>query len=54
MAEMIIKNGVVYDPKNGVDGERNEICIKDGKIVDNVGAHTLRRQDQYRTGHESA
>ncbi len=38
MAEMIIKNGVVYDPKNGVDGERNEICIKDGKIVDNVGA----------------
>ena len=38
MAEMIIKNGVVYDPKNGIDGEKNEICIKDGKIVENVGA----------------
>ncbi|HIE31814.1 MAG TPA: formylmethanofuran dehydrogenase subunit A [Methanosarcinales archaeon] len=38
MAEMIIKNGVVYDPANGVNGEKNEICIKDGKIVESVGA----------------
>ena len=38
MAEMIIKNGVVYDPKNGINGEKNEICIKDGKIVENVGS----------------
>lgn len=38
MAEMIIKNGVVYDPANGIDGEKNEICIKDDRIVESVGA----------------
>lgn len=36
--EYIIKNGQVYCPKNEVDGEKMDICIKDGKIVDSVSA----------------
>ena len=34
--ELIIKNGYVFDPKNGVDGDRADIAIRDGKIVENV------------------
>ncbi len=34
--EYIIKNGTVYDPLNGIDGEKMDICIKDGKIVESV------------------
>lgn len=33
---MIIKNGIVYDPANGINGEKMDICIKDGKIVEKV------------------
>ncbi len=32
--EIIIKNGFVYDPLNGVKGEVMDIGVKDGKIVD--------------------
>lgn len=31
-----IKNGKVYDPLHGIDGEIKEICVQDGKIVDSV------------------
>ena len=31
-----IKNGKVYDPLNGIDGEIKEICVQDGKIVDSI------------------
>jgi formylmethanofuran dehydrogenase subunit A len=34
--ERIIKNGIVYDPLNKIDGEKKDICIKDGTIVDSV------------------
>ena len=34
--ELLIKNGVVYDPINGVKGEKKDICIRDGKIVEEV------------------
>ncbi|MHC1610681.1 MAG: formylmethanofuran dehydrogenase subunit A [Candidatus Methanospirareceae archaeon] len=34
--ELLIKNGVVYDPINGVKGEKKDICIRDGKIVESV------------------
>ncbi|ADG13786.1 formylmethanofuran dehydrogenase subunit A [Methanocaldococcus infernus ME] len=34
--EYIIKNGIVYDPINGVNGEKMDICVKDGKIVEKV------------------
>jgi len=36
MKDLIIKNGLVYDPINGIDGEKKEIHIKDGAIVDKV------------------
>ena len=36
MSELIIKNGFVYDPINGIDGERMDICVRDGKIVETV------------------
>jgi formylmethanofuran dehydrogenase subunit A len=34
--ELLIKNAVVYDPLNGVRGEKKEICIRAGKIVREV------------------
>lgn len=37
MPELIIRNGFVYDPLNGINGERMDIAVKDGKIVEKVG-----------------
>lgn len=34
--ELIIKNGFVYCPLNDIDGEKMDICVKDGKIVESV------------------
>ncbi|MBD3342523.1 MAG: amidohydrolase family protein, partial [Candidatus Lokiarchaeota archaeon] len=36
MKDLIIKNGTVYDPINGIEGEKKEIHIKNGLIVDKV------------------
>lgn len=36
MSDLIIKNGKVYDPLNEIDGEKKEIHIKDGVIVERV------------------
>jgi formylmethanofuran dehydrogenase subunit A len=36
LTELIIKNGFVYDPLNQIDGEKMDICIRDGKIVESV------------------
>ncbi|PVX24892.1 MAG: formylmethanofuran dehydrogenase subunit A [Candidatus Bathyarchaeum sp.] len=36
MSELIIKNGFVYDPINEINGEKMDICIRDGKIVESV------------------
>jgi len=36
LSELIIKNGFVYDPLNRIDGEKMDICVKDGKIVKTV------------------
>ncbi len=36
MKDLIIKNGLVYDPLNNIDGEKKEIHIKNGLIVDKV------------------
>ncbi len=33
---LLIKNGMVYDPLNSVKGEKMDIAIKDGKIVEKV------------------
>ncbi len=36
MTEMLIKNGFVFDPINKIDGEKMDIAIRNGKIVDKV------------------
>jgi formylmethanofuran dehydrogenase subunit A len=36
LSELIIKNGFVIDPLNGIDCEKMDICIRDGKIVETV------------------
>ena len=34
--EIRIKNGIVFDPTNGIEGKVGDIFIKDGKIVSKV------------------
>ncbi|TET64722.1 formylmethanofuran dehydrogenase subunit A [Candidatus Bathyarchaeota archaeon] len=34
--ELLIKNGFVYDPINGVNGEKMDIAVRDRKIVEKV------------------
>jgi formylmethanofuran dehydrogenase subunit A len=36
MSELLIKNGIVYDPINNIKGEKLDIAIKEGKIVEKV------------------
>jgi len=37
MPELLIRNGYVFDPLNEIEGERMDIAVKDGKIVESVG-----------------
>jgi formylmethanofuran dehydrogenase subunit A len=37
-----IAGGRVYDPANGVDGDVRDVCLSDGKVVDDVGEHATR------------
>ena len=39
MNELLIKNGFVFDPLNGINGEKMDIAIKNGKIVEKVSEH---------------
>ncbi|AEA47125.1 formylmethanofuran dehydrogenase subunit A [Archaeoglobus veneficus] len=34
--KLVLKNGIVYDPINGINGEKMDIYIKDGRIVDRI------------------
>jgi formylmethanofuran dehydrogenase subunit A len=43
--ELLIRNGFVYDPANGVDGEKMDIAVKDGKIVERVNERKARKID---------
>ena len=36
MNDLIIKNGLVYDPLNKIDGEKKNIHIKNGVVVEKV------------------
>ncbi len=36
--ELLIKNGAVFDPANNIKGDKTDISIKDGKIVDKVSS----------------
>jgi len=43
--ELLIKNGFVFDPINGVNGEKMDITVKDGKIVERIGERKARKID---------
>jgi formylmethanofuran dehydrogenase subunit A len=43
--ELLIKNGFVFDPINGIKGEKMDIAIKDGKIVDRVDKRKAKEID---------
>ncbi len=45
MTELLIKNGFVFDPINGIDGEKMDIAIKNGKIVEKVHPHRVKTID---------
>jgi formylmethanofuran dehydrogenase subunit A len=45
MTEMLIKNGFVFDPKNGINGEKMDIAIRNGKIVESVNDHKAKKVD---------
>lgn len=34
--ELLVKNAYVYDPMNGIDGEKLDISVRNGKIVESV------------------
>ncbi|MEM2142144.1 MAG: formylmethanofuran dehydrogenase subunit A, partial [Candidatus Thorarchaeota archaeon] len=36
--QLLLKNGLVFDPMNGIDGEVLDICISDGRIVEEVSS----------------
>lgn len=36
MTVLRIAGGTVYDPANGIDGEVRDVCIADGRVVDDV------------------
>ena len=36
MKDLIVKNGIVFDPLNNINGEKKEIHVKDGIVVDKV------------------
>ncbi len=38
--EYTLKNGIVFDPANNVNGEQKDILIKDGKITDKVSLNS--------------
>jgi formylmethanofuran dehydrogenase subunit A len=42
---LLIKNGYVYDPLNEVKGEKMDIAIKNGKIVENVNVRKAKVVD---------
>ncbi|MBX5321524.1 MAG: formylmethanofuran dehydrogenase subunit A [Candidatus Bathyarchaeota archaeon] len=43
--ELLIRNGFVYDPVNGVNGEKMDIAIKNGKIVEKVNERRAKKID---------
>jgi formylmethanofuran dehydrogenase subunit A len=43
--KLLVRNGFVYDPINGVNGERMDIAVKDGKIVEGVNERRARKID---------
>src|SRR5512136_2722890 len=45
MTELLIRNGFVFDPLNRINGEKKDIAIKDGKIVEKVHERRAKKID---------
>ena len=45
MTELLVKNGFVFDPLNGIDGEKMDIAIRNGKIVKEVRGRRVKKID---------
>jgi len=43
--ELLVKNGFVYDPTNGINGEKMDIAVRDGKIVEKINDRRARKID---------
>jgi len=43
--ELLVKNGYVFDPLNEVNGEKMDIAVKDGKIVERVNERRAKKID---------
>jgi formylmethanofuran dehydrogenase subunit A len=43
--EILIRNGFVFDPLSGVSGEKMDIAVEDGKIVEKVNERKARKID---------
>jgi len=40
--EIVVRNGFVFDPANGIDGDRMDIFVRDGRIVEKVDERTAK------------
>ena len=38
MAEILIRNGAVFDPSRGINGDVMDVAIREGRVVDSVGS----------------
>ena len=46
MTKLLVKNGFVFDPFNSIEGEKKDILIEDGKVVDKfVGSSDIKEID---------
>jgi len=43
--EIVVRNGFVFDPTHRIDGDRMDIFIRDGKIVEKVDENTAKEID---------
>ncbi|MEM3090873.1 MAG: formylmethanofuran dehydrogenase subunit A [Candidatus Bathyarchaeia archaeon] len=43
--ELLIRNGFIYDPINGINGEKMDIAVKGGKIVEKVNERRAKKID---------
>ncbi len=46
MSEYLIKNGNVFDPVQGIKGDRKDIAVKDGKIVESTALSSSCKADR--------
>jgi formylmethanofuran dehydrogenase subunit A len=41
--ELLVRNGFVYDPLNGIEGEKMDIAVRDGKIVESLNERKAKK-----------